>query len=63
MRTTLNLPDALIEEAMVLTRIKTKTEVINFALKNLIQHEQIKELPKYYGKVNLDIDLAKMRKR
>ena len=63
MRTTLDLPEALLKEAMALTRIQTKTEVIKFALENTIQHEKIKELPKYYGKINLEIDLNKMRKR
>lgn len=63
MRTTLNLPESLIEEAMSLTHIKTKTEVIITALTNLIQKERIKELKNYYGKVDLDIDLNNLRDR
>ena len=63
MRTTLILPDNLINEAMRLTHIKTKTGLIKEALSNLIEKEQIKELKKYYGKVNLDIDLNILRKR
>lgn len=63
MRTTLDLPDQLIGEAMKLTREKTKTGVIKIALLNLIEKEKIKDLKKYYGKVDLDIDLSVLRKR
>lgn len=63
MRTTLDLPESLIQEAMDLTRIKTKTEVIKSALQNLIQKEKVKDLKKYYGKIDLNIDLDTMRNR
>ena len=63
MRTTLDLPDQLIGEAMKLTSEKTKTGVIKIALMNLIEKEKIKDLKKYYGKVDLDIDLNVLRKR
>ena len=39
MRTTLDLPETLIEEAMALTHIQTKTDLIKTALMNLIQKE------------------------
>jgi len=63
MRTTLELPDTLIHEAMSLTQISTKTEVIKYALENIIQREKIKGLADYFGKLNLDIDLDKLRNR
>ena len=63
MRTTLELPDTLVHEAMSLTKIPTKTGLIKLALENLIQREKIKELTYYFGKVNLDIDLNKLRNR
>lgn len=63
MRTTLDLPEQLIGEAMKLTREKTKTGVIKIALMNLIEKEKIKDLKKYYGKVDLGIDLSILRKR
>jgi hypothetical protein len=63
MRTTLILPDQLIGEAMKLTKEKTKTGVIKIALLNLIEKEKIKDLKKYYGKVDLNIDLNVLRKR
>ena len=63
MRTTLDLPDNIICEAMQLTKIKTKTALIKTALLNLIEKEKIKDIKKYYGKVNLDVDLNVLRKR
>ena len=63
MRTTLNLPDELVKEAMAVTHIKTKTALIKTALLNLIQKEKIQGLKEYFGKVDLDIDINEMRKR
>lgn len=63
MRTTLDLPETLIDEAMMVTNIQTKTEVIKTALINLIQKEKIKDMKKFYGKIDLAIDMNDMRKR
>ncbi|MGP1432228.1 type II toxin-antitoxin system VapB family antitoxin [Treponema sp.] len=63
MRTTLDLSAPLLEEAMALTKIRTKTEVITRALENLIQKEKVQQLKNYYGKIDLDIDLDALRKR
>ena len=43
MRTTLDLSASLLEEAMALTKIRTKTEVITRALENLIQKEKVQQ--------------------
>lgn len=63
MRTTLDLPEHLIEEAMKVTHIKTKTQVIINALEDLIIKSKISGLKKFKGKINLDIDLNKVRGR
>ena len=63
MRTTLELPDALVQEAISLTKIPTKTELIKLALENVIQREKIKELTGYFGKLDLDIDLDTLRNK
>jgi hypothetical protein len=63
MRTTLDLPEMLIDEAMALTKSKTKTEVIKTALLNLIQKEKIGGIKKYYGKLDLEIDVDVLRDR
>jgi len=63
MRTTIKLPDTLVHEAMLLTEIHTKTALIKFALESVIQQEKIKRLTKYFGKLDLDVDLNKLRNR
>jgi Arc/MetJ family transcription regulator len=63
MRTTLDLPENLLNEAMKATHIQTKTKVIVIALEELIRKSKIAELKKYKGKVDLDIDLHALRCR
>ncbi len=63
MRTTLNLPEKLIHEAMTLTRSETKTSVIILALQELVRKSKISGLKNYKGEIDLDIDLEQMRNR
>lgn len=63
MRTTLDLPDDLLQEAMKTTHIQTKTKVIITALEELIRKSKISGLKKFKGKVDLDIDLNTIRGR
>ena len=63
MRTTLDLPETLVNEAMALTHMQTKTDLIKLALQNLIQKEKIRGIKNYFGKVDLDINLNELRKR
>ncbi len=63
MRTTLNLPEELLNDAMKVTRTGTKTGVIVLALRELIRKSKISDLKKYKGQVDLEIDLAELRDR
>lgn len=63
MRTTLDLPNDLLEEAMKATHLETKTKVIIMALEELIRKTKISELKKFKGKIDLDIDLHTIRGR
>ena len=63
MRTTLDLPENLLIEAMKATHIKTKTKVIIAALEELIRKNRIAGLKKFKGKVDLDIDMNQLRDR
>ncbi len=63
MRTTMDLPKELIDEAMIITKSKTKTELIKRALQNVINQEKRNGLINFHGKVDLDIDLDMLRKR
>jgi hypothetical protein len=63
MRTTLDIPENLLNEAMKATNINTKTKVIVTALEGLIRKSKISDLKKFKGKVDLDIDLNIIRDR
>jgi len=63
MRTTLDLPESLIAEAMKITHTDTKTGVIVLALKELVRKSKISDLKKFKGKIDLDIDLDTVRGR
>lgn len=63
MRTTLDLPDELVREAMKATHIKTKTQVIITALEQLIRKVELAKIKEFKGKINLDIDLEATRGR
>ena len=58
MRTTLDLPENLLREAMKTTHIKTKTKVIITALEELIRKNRISGLKNFKGKVDLDLIAA-----
>ncbi len=63
MRTTLDLPEELLNDAMKATRINTKTQVIITALEELIRKRKISKLKDFKGKVDLKIDLNEIRGR
>ena len=63
MRTTLDLPEDLVAEAMKVSGIKTKTKVIITALEQLIKKSKIAEIKEYKGQIDLDIDIDKLRGR
>jgi len=63
MRTTLDLPIDLLNDAMKATHAKTKTRVIIIALEELIRKSKIAKLKEFKGKVDLDIDLNTIRGR
>ena len=62
MRTNIDLDDNLVKEAMELTSIKTKKEVVSLALKELISMYKRKSLLHYRGKFKWEGDLDVMRK-
>ncbi|MBN1664884.1 MAG: type II toxin-antitoxin system VapB family antitoxin [Deltaproteobacteria bacterium] len=61
MRTTLNLPKDLIDEAMKATQINTKTQLIITALEDLIRKSKLSGLKEFKGKIDLDIDMNAIR--
>ena len=63
MRTTLDLPKDLIDEAMKATKINTKTQLIITALEELIRKSKISGIKEFKGKVDLNIDMNAVRGR
>ncbi len=63
MRTTLDLPENLLKEAMKVTHTGTKTAVIIKALEEIVRKSKISGIKKYKGKIDLDIDLNELRDR
>lgn len=63
MRTTLDLPINLLNQAMKVTHTKTKTAVIIKALEELVRKSEISNIKKYRGKIDLDINLNELRGR
>jgi Arc/MetJ family transcription regulator len=63
MRTTLDLPEDLLEEARALLRFKSKTDTVTFALRELIRRRRIEELKALMGAVRLEVDVPESRRR
>ena len=63
MRTTLDLPDGLLDEARHLLGFKSKTDTVTFCLRELIRRKRIEELREMMGSVELEIDLHASRRR
>ena len=63
MRTTLDLPEALVTEAMKASHQATKTAVIITALQDLVRKNRLQQLSRFKGRVDLDVDLDAVRKR
>jgi len=63
MRTTLDLPEQLIQEALAATQAKNRTQVIIMALEELIPRHRLSGLKRYKGKLDLNIDLDTTRDR
>jgi len=63
MRTTLDLPEELVEEARRLLGFKSKTDTVVLALRELVRRRRLDDLKALMGRVDLDIDLAASRRR
>ena len=62
LRTNIELDEKLVKEAMRFTRIKTKKEVVNFALEELVRRFKRKKLLELEGKVEWTGSIDEMRK-
>ncbi|MEO5499962.1 MAG: type II toxin-antitoxin system VapB family antitoxin [Ginsengibacter sp.] len=62
MRTNIDIDDDLMKEALRLTKLKTKKEVINRALEEYVKYQRRLQLSSLQGKVKWIGDLDKMRR-
>jgi Arc/MetJ family transcription regulator len=63
MRTTLDLPEALVAEAQAAAVLTSKTDTVILALRELVRRRRLQELKDLLGRVRLDVDLAYSRRR
>jgi Arc/MetJ family transcription regulator len=63
MRTTLDIPEPLMDEAQRLLGFKSKTDTVIVSLQELIRRRRIEELKSLLGSVDLEIDLPRSRRR
>ncbi len=63
MRTTLDLPEETLDRARRAANLRTKTETVIAGLEELIRKGEREELRRLAGRVPLDIDLARSRRR
>ena len=63
MRTTLDLPVELVNEARRALGFKSKTDTVVVALRELIRRHKIDDLKNLLGRVELDVDLDQSRRR
>ena len=62
LRTNIELDEKLVEEAMKFTHKKTKKELVNYALEELIKRFKRRKLLELEGKVEWASNLDEMRK-
>ena len=63
MRTTLDLPEDIMTEGLKVTHLKSKTELITTAVRELIRKHKISGLKKFKGSLDVDINLNVLRGR
>jgi hypothetical protein len=63
MRTTLDLPESLVDEARAAAGFKSKTDTVVYALKEVIRRSRAEELKASFGTMRIDLDLGKSRRR
>lgn len=63
MRTTLDLPADLLEEARATLGFKSKTDTIVVALRELVRRQRVESLKALMGNVRLELDVHESRRR
>ena len=63
MRTTLDLPEELVDDAREVLGFKSKTDTVVYALREVVRRGHVEGLKALFGRVHIDLDLDKARGR
>ena len=63
MRTTLDLPEGLVEEARSAVGFTSKTDTVVYALREVIRRSRVEDLKAMFGTMRIDLDIPKSRRR
>ncbi len=63
MRTTLDLPERLVDEARSALGFTSKTDTVIFALREVVRRSRLDELKSLMGKVDFEFDPTTLRKK
>jgi hypothetical protein len=63
MRTTLDLPEELVDQARETLGFRSKTDTVVYALKEVVRRGHVQGLKSLFGKVHIELDLNKSRGR
>lgn len=61
MRATIDIDDKLMEEAKRLTNVKTKKELVNLSLREIIRQKRLEHLISLFGTSPIDISLKDVK--
>jgi Arc/MetJ family transcription regulator len=63
MRTTLILPEALLDEARAALGFRSKTDTVVYALREVVRRSRADELKALIGKIQFEFDPTELRKK
>lgn len=63
MRTTLDIPTGLVEEARDAIGFKSKTDTVVFALKEVVRRSRLQDLKAFISKMEFEFDPTELRKK
>lgn len=61
-RTVIDIDEEVLKRAKELTGLRKKVDVVNFALRKLVEQQEIEQILELEGKVTWEGDLHEMRK-
>ena len=61
-RTVIDIEDDVLKKAQRLTGISKKVDIVNYALKRLVEQKAIEQVLELKGKIQWEGDLAEMRR-